>query len=166
MLKSIRDKAQLWRMNQERPLSSEAGFSLIELLIVLALIAVLSMFGMPIYRNYLQSAHVTEGMNLASGAKMELELYYMMNGRWPSQSEGNEDLGLPKAEEITGSAVQSVAIKGGEIEILYNEKVTTESGSGQGTIRLIADGTEGGSIHWRCMGRNIPEKSLPKECRP
>ena len=98
MLKSIRDKAQLWRMNQERPLSSEAGFSLIELLIVLALIAVLSMFGMPIYRNYLQSAHVTEGMNLASGAKMELELYYMMNGRWPNQSEVKEYLGLPKAE--------------------------------------------------------------------
>lgn len=143
----------------------ELGFSLIELLIVLALVAVLSMFAMPIYRNYIQNAHIMEGINLSSGAKMELELHYMMNGQWPSQQEGNSALGLPDADKIRGTAVDSVAIKGATIEITYNDKVTTESGTGNAVLTLVGEAEEGGSITWRCEVNNLPEKALPKECQ-
>ena len=65
----------------------QAGFTLIELMIVVAIIGILSVIAIPAYQNYTIRAQVTEGLNLAAGWKTALVEYYAENGAWPSQAD-------------------------------------------------------------------------------
>ena len=64
------------------------GFTLIELMIVVAIIGILAAVAIPQYQNYVARAQVSEALSLASGAKTALAEYYTTNGKWPSPGEG------------------------------------------------------------------------------
>ena len=140
----------------------EAGFTLMELLIVLALIATISMIAIPVYSNYLQRAKITEGLTLSKAIQLEAELYYALNGNWPKDN-AHQKLGLDDAKSYRGSSVEAIELEGNRITVTYNDDVGEESAPAK--LILTAE-TPGGAISWRCKGENIAEDHLPKECLP
>lgn len=149
--------------SREDRMMAEGGFTLMELLIVLALIATISMIAIPVYSNYLQRAKITEGLTLAKGIQLEAELYYALNGDWP-QKDAHEQLGLGAAESYRGNSVESITLAENQIIITYNDEVKNE-GNDLAKLRLTAQ-TTGGTIQWACQGENIVKEHLPKECLP
>lgn len=151
--------------NEERrkkiTVDAEAGFTLMELLIVLALVAVISMIAVPIYRNYVQSAKITEGMTLASAMQLDAEVYYALNGHWP---ESNQALGLPNAESYKGNSVDSIQLEGSQITVTFNDSIEGEE-AGVAKLILTADVVNSGLIHWKCEGQNIKQADLPSVCK-
>ncbi|OQX36729.1 MAG: prepilin-type N-terminal cleavage/methylation domain-containing protein [Oceanospirillales bacterium LUC14_002_19_P2] len=135
----------------------QQGFTLIELMIVVAIIGILSAIAIPAYQDYTKRAHVTEGLNLASGVKAAVAEYYATEGAWPLN---NSSAGLDAS--ITGNSVTSVVVANDTITITYNTKVD----SGSPTLKLKAT-PNASSITWQCGGNSstINSKYLPANCR-
>ena len=138
--------------------TAQSGFTLIELMVVVAIVGLLSAVALPSYQDYTKRSHVTEGLALASTAKLSVAEYYSSEGSFPIS---NAKAGLVSATDITGNAVNSVSIgTSGVITITYNDKV--ESGK---TIVLTPSATSGGSVKWDCTGGNINGNYRPARCR-
>lgn len=134
----------------------QKGFTLIELMIVVAIIAILAAIALPAYQDYTRRSRVTEGLSLAGGSKTSVAEYYTSNTQWPK---GNASAGLASANQIKGNAVTSVTVTDGKITVAFNEKV--ESGK---TIILSPSETSG-SFAWDCTGGDVNPKYRPSECR-
>ena len=85
----------------------QQGFTLIELMIVVAIIGILSAIAIPAYQEYTVRAQVSEGALLADGVKTALAEYYHSSGRPPST---NASAGLPSSGSISGKYVDSVSV--------------------------------------------------------
>lgn len=135
----------------------QKGFTLIELMIVVAIIGILAAIAIPAYQNYTKRSHVTEGLNLAGGAKAAVTEYFASQGTLPTS---NAMAGV--ADSITGNAVTSVEIddtNAGLITITYNSKVTN------GATLLLSPVTLAGSVEWKCKVGSIDTNYVPSNCR-
>ena len=100
----------------------QKGFTLIELMIVVAIIGILAAIAIPAYQNYTIRAQVTEGLSLADGWKTSIAEYYANNGAFPTCSSTTGGAGcIAAAGATTGKYVTSVAIGAapGQILITY-----------------------------------------------
>jgi len=141
---------------------AQAGFTLIELMIVVAIIGILAAIALPAYQDYTKRSHVSEGLSLAGAAKLGVTEFYSDRGAMPTS---NEDVGLADAASINGNAVDSVTVGAdGVISVAYNSKVTTGAIL---TFVPAADDTDGGSVKWTCggTGTTVLGKYLPATCR-
>lgn len=135
----------------------QQGFTLIELMIVVAIIGILAAIALPAYQDYTRRAHFSEGLSIAAGAKSAVSEYWATEGKWPST---NASAGLASSTEISGNAVDSVAVgKSGVITVTFNEKVKASA-----TVILTPTGTSG-TIHWDCKGGTVPSQYRPTTCR-
>jgi len=152
-----------------------SGFTLIELMIVVAIIGILAAVAIPQYQNYVARAQVAEGFALTSGAKTALLEYLNTTGKWPAEATStlgvHEQLGLPDSYPgsgtITGKYVDHVAVRVYDSpathtlcigkELCAQVRIFVQFHDSAAVSQLIRGGSfalipndEGGSISWTC----------------
>ena len=136
------------------------GFTLIELMIAVAIIAVLVAVGVPQYQNYVARSQAIEGVNLAGGIKTALAEHYNTNGAFPKDTtDPHVGLGLEPATSITGKYVTSVTVSDDGLGT-----ITAEFGSGNHAgkfVRLTPVPVASGSIYFDCDS-DIEDRTDPK----
>ena len=142
------------------PQRAARGFTLIELMIVVAIIAVLAAIAIPAYQDYLIRSQVSEGISLTTGAKTGVWDFVANTGRYPH---GNESAGLAKAGSINGSYASNLTVTDGLISVDFTGP-KANANVRSGTL-LLSPVTHAGSITWKCSGRSMPSKYLPSFCR-
>jgi type IV pilus assembly protein PilA len=140
-------------------MKKQQGFTLIELMIVVAIIGILAAIAIPAYQDYTIRAQVSEGLNLAGGAKAAVSEYTMDRGTFPSD---NATAGLSTNTDIKGKYVVSVTNANGVITVDYGNDAHTILAAGN---LLLSAATNAGSIEWVCKSTDIADKHLPAACR-
>jgi type IV pilus assembly protein PilA len=159
------------------------GFSLIELMIVVAIVAILAAIAISQYQDYVIRSEVSEGLSLAAGAKATVSAYAASRGHFPDSAcrDGNNAVGLALPESISGSYVSEVRVAGvgcppplgaGSILTLFSSVAPQKAHSDINTAALLFSPiTHAGSIEWRCkrfvIGGAVVlrDKWLPTSCR-
>ncbi|HFA4859970.1 TPA: pilin [Neisseria gonorrhoeae] len=155
----------------------QKGFTLIELMIVIAIVGILAAVALPAYQDYTARAQVSEAILLAEGQKSAVTEYYLNNGEWPKD---NASAGVASASEIKGKYVQKVEVNNGVVTAkMLSSGVNKEI---QGKKLSLWAKRENGSVKWFCgqpVTRNdakaddvkadaanaIETKHLPSTCR-
>ena len=150
-------------------MKQQKGFTLIELMIVIAIIGILAAIAIPAYQDYTIRSKVSEGLNLAGAAKLAVAETYDSKGDFPAVGNDNISYGLPTAASIAGNYVGSVSAAGGSgvITITYNENVGGIPSANGRVFVLSPDTSSIGAMGWTCGGgaTNMPNKYLPATCR-
>jgi type IV pilus assembly protein PilA len=144
-----------------REMKKQQGFTLIELMIVVAIIGILAAIAIPAYQDYTIRAQVSEGLNLSGGAKAAVTEYFQDRGAMPTN---NTLAGLAQPTEIQGKYVESVTVgASGVITVDYGNEAHTVIAPN--SIRMTPSTAQAGSVQWDCDSAAIENKHLPAACR-
>ena len=145
-------------------MKQQQGFTLIELMIVVAIIGILAAIAIPAYQDYTIRSKVAEGLNMAGAAKLAVAETYDSNGAFPTVD--NVSYGLPPATSIKGNYVSSItaAATDGQITIAY--KLISAGKVDDGDSVLLTPSTASvGAMKWVCSSSTIDGRFLPANCR-
>ncbi|EMT8758966.1 pilin [Neisseria gonorrhoeae] len=156
----------------------QKGFTLIELMIVIAIVGILAAVALPAYQDYTARAQVSEAILLAEGQKSAVTEYYLNHGIWP---EDNDKAGVASASDIKGKYVKQVEVKKGVVTATMNSSGVNKEI--QGKKLSLWGRRENGSVKWFCgqpvtrddnaanddvtddANNAIDTKHLPSTCR-
>jgi type IV pilus assembly protein PilA len=150
----------------------QQGFTLIELMIVVAIIGILAAIAIPAYQDYTIRAQVSEGLNLAAGAKAAVTEYYQDRGQLPIS---NAQAGLSPNNTILGNYVDNVNVDAaGTITVTYAWTAAGQYKANKAidnATLILSPVTNAGSMDWNCrggvtLGGAANAKWLPAACRP
>ncbi|ENX4830117.1 pilin, partial [Neisseria gonorrhoeae] len=123
----------------------QKGFTLIELMIVIAIVGILAAVALPAYQDYTARAQVSEAILLAEGQKSAVTEYYLNHGEWP---ENNTSAGVASASDIKGKYVKEVEVKNGVVTAeMKSDGVNKEI---KGKKLSLWGRRENGSVKWFC----------------
>ncbi|HFC4769886.1 TPA: pilin, partial [Neisseria gonorrhoeae] len=123
----------------------QKGFTLIELMIVIAIVGILAAVALPAYQDYTARAQVSEAILLAEGQKSAVTEYYLNNGKWPAN---NGDAGVASSSSIKGKYVESVTVTNGVVTAkMKSDGVNKEI---QGKRLSLWAKRQDGSVKWFC----------------
>jgi type IV pilus assembly protein PilA len=135
----------------------QKGFTLIELMIVVAIIGILAAIAIPAYQNYTIRAQVSEGASLADGIKVAMQDYYAQHGTWPATLTGTDAAaGLNFQGAVTGQYVSAVASgkNDGEILITYGNRANAKVATF--VLDIYAALSANGDVVWICGSQALP----------
>ncbi len=153
----------------------QKGFTLIELMIVVAIIGILAAIAIPAYQDYTIRSQVTEGLNLASDLKAGVAEWYAQQGEYPATL---DQLGISGgATAKSGKYVASIDVVDGVITIVYGNQAN--SNLLDQTLSLSPGVNGNGDVIWVCGDAETPsgasvagvgstsvkDKYLPASCR-
>ncbi|MBH2180488.1 pilin [Neisseria meningitidis] len=155
----------------------QKGFTLIELMIVIAIVGILAAVALPAYQDYTARAQVSEAILLAEGQKSAVTEYYLNHGEWPSN---NTSAGVATSTDIKGKYVKEVKVANGVITATMLSTGVNNEIKGK-KLSLWAK-RQAGSVKWFCgqpvtraakakddvtadSGNEIDTKHLPSTCR-
>lgn len=139
-------------------MDKQRGFTLIELMIVIAILGILMAIAIPAYQDYTVRARVSEGLQAAAAAKLAVSETYSSEGQWP---DSNSEAGAYQTIQTT--YVESVGISaGGVITVTYSANSALGDAA---SSNLTLTPTFNGAILWTCAAGTISVRYVPANCR-
>ena len=140
----------------------QKGFTLIELMIVVAIIGILAAIAIPAYQDYTIRAQVSEGLSLASSSKAAVTEFFQDTGDFPDT---NVEAGVAAANTIVGEYVTSVTVGAdGVITVLYGNRVNDAVTAVNGNL-VLTPANATGSVTWDCTSATLEPRWRPAACR-
>jgi type IV pilus assembly protein PilA len=135
----------------------DRGFTLIELMIVVAIIGILASIAIPAYQDYTIRAQVVEALVLTDEVKPSIRDYYRERGVWP---EDNENAGVPAPEHLLGQYVAGIVVNDGAMHVRFGNKAHSRLSGKTLTIRpLYVTANPTSPLAWNC-GRSAPPQGM------
>jgi type IV pilus assembly protein PilA len=132
----------------------ERGFTLIELMIVVAIIGILASIAIPAYQDYTIRAQVVEAFSLASELKGSIQEFRKDRGRMPAN---NAEAGVPEPRYLIGNYVTRIEVQDGALNIEFGNNANTLLKGKVLTLQpLVVTGSPSSPMSWRCGSRAIP----------
>lgn len=136
------------------------GYTLIELMITVAILGILASVAVSAFQTYSVRAQVSEGLHLSGPLQFAVAEFYNDRGAFPAD---NNDAGILAANNYTGQFVSGISINGAVISIMYGNRASAKIAGETVTLTAVPDL---GSLNWDCAsGGVIPDTLLPQICR-
>ena len=131
--------------------SVQKGFTLIELMIVVAIIGILAAIAIPAYQDYTVRSQVTEGLNLASDLKAGVAEWFAQEGEWPADE---TSLGVADPADKSGKYVSQITVDAGTIVVEYGNQANSNIDTQTLSLKpLVSDNQD---VVWICGAASTP----------